>query len=68
MHATMMNVSGSVQSSLGKVFHNPHAHIKGEEKKIAAKAERDLAELHTAQKIHQHGAKMTASTLGKHRH
>ncbi|KAJ3045583.1 hypothetical protein HDV00_009240 [Rhizophlyctis rosea] len=45
-HSGMQKMSGSIQAGMGRLTGNPHMVMKGEEKKIAAAAEADVARLH----------------------
>ncbi|KAJ3136595.1 hypothetical protein HDU90_002971 [Geranomyces variabilis] len=55
IHASMQNMAGSLQSAIGRVTHNPTSQIKGQEKQVRAKAEMDLAKLHTAKRFTEVG-------------
>ncbi|KAJ3042604.1 hypothetical protein HK097_001966 [Rhizophlyctis rosea] len=46
LHSGMQKMTGSLQASMGRLTGNPHMVMKGEEKKIAAAAEADVARLH----------------------
>ncbi|TPX60644.1 hypothetical protein SpCBS45565_g07455 [Spizellomyces sp. 'palustris'] len=52
VHAAVENAVGSMQSSIGRMTNNPNTVIKGEEKKVAARAEADMAKLRHAKKQH----------------
>ncbi|KND02669.1 uncharacterized protein SPPG_01754 [Spizellomyces punctatus DAOM BR117] len=52
VHAAVENAVGSMQSSIGRMTNNPNTIIKGEEKKVAARAEADMAKLRHAKKQH----------------
>ncbi|KAJ3288363.1 hypothetical protein HK104_008226 [Borealophlyctis nickersoniae] len=49
IHATFQNLGGSLKAGIGRMTGNPNTVMAGEEKKIAARAEVERANLHRSQ-------------------